>query len=62
MSLLSGLSAVDVAVDAMGGDGAPSVPVEAGIAAARKGIRVALIGDEAILEKKVKNGIFCRSF
>ena len=54
MSQLSGLSTVDVAVDAMGGDDAPTVPVQAGIQAARKGIRVALIGDEAILEHKVK--------
>jgi glycerol-3-phosphate acyltransferase PlsX len=54
MSLLSGLSAVDVAVDAMGGDGAPTIPVRAGIQAARKGIRVALVGDESILERKIK--------
>ena len=54
MSMLSSLSAVDVAVDAMGGDGAPAVPVQAAIQAARDGVRVALVGNESIIESKLR--------
>ena len=44
---------VDVAVDAMGGDGGPAVPVEAGLLAAKRGIRIALVGDRAVLEREL---------
>ncbi|MBI2378535.1 MAG: phosphate acyltransferase PlsX [Deltaproteobacteria bacterium] len=40
----------DVALDGMGGDRAPNVPVEAAIAAARRGLSIALVGDPTILE------------
>ncbi len=50
MPSVSGLSTVDVAVDAMGGDHAPAVPVEAGVRAARRGIRVALVGDPVAIQ------------
>ena len=35
-----------IAVDAMGGDHAPDVPVEAAILAAKSGISIALVGDD----------------
>jgi phosphate acyltransferase len=38
-----------IAVDAMGGDKAPDVPVEAAILAARAGTSIALVGDEKII-------------
>jgi glycerol-3-phosphate acyltransferase PlsX len=38
-----------VAVDAMGGDNAPSEIVEGAILAAESGVRIALVGDESIL-------------
>ena len=38
-----------IALDAMGGDRAPQAVVEGAIAAARNGIEVALVGDEAVL-------------
>ncbi|MCC7385009.1 MAG: phosphate acyltransferase PlsX [Deltaproteobacteria bacterium] len=40
---------VDVALDAMGGDHAPRVPVEAALLAVKEGLRIALVGDEAAL-------------
>ena len=42
---------VVVAVDAMGGDKAPQVPVAGAIEAARQGVGILLVGDEAVLEK-----------
>ena len=38
-----------IAVDAMGGDGAPAAVVAGAAAAARSGIEVALVGDQAVL-------------
>lgn len=54
MSNVSGLSIVDVAFDAMGGDGGPAFNVEAGLRAAKRGIRVALVGDQAIIEARLE--------
>jgi phosphate acyltransferase len=45
------MSQVVVAVDAMGGDKAPQVPVAGAIEAARQGVGILLVGDEAVLEK-----------
>jgi len=47
------MTTVDVAVDAMGGDGAPAIPVEAGLVAAKRGIRVCLVGDATALEREL---------
>ena len=44
---------VVVAVDAMGGDKAPQVPVSGAVEAAREGIRVLLVGDQAVLEREL---------
>jgi glycerol-3-phosphate acyltransferase PlsX len=38
-----------IALDAMGGDHAPLVPVEAALLSARKGNAIALVGDEAVV-------------
>ena len=54
MSTITGLSTVDVAVDAMGGDGAPDVPIDAAVRAVRRGIRVALVGDEATIDARLR--------
>ena len=40
-----------IAVDGMGGDDAPGVVVEGAIEAAREGIQVALVGDQAVLQQ-----------
>lgn len=46
---------ITVAVDAMGGDNAPSVEVEGAVAAARKwGIPIILVGDSARIEQEIK--------
>jgi glycerol-3-phosphate acyltransferase PlsX len=45
------MSHVVVAVDAMGGDKAPQVPVAGAIEAARQGVGILLVGDEAALDK-----------
>lgn len=42
-----------IAVDGMGGDDAPGVVVEGAIEAAREGIHVALVGDEAVLQQHI---------
>lgn len=42
-----------IAVDGMGGDDAPGVVVEGAIEAAREGIQVALVGDQAVLEQHI---------
>ncbi len=46
-------SPVIVALDAMGGDKAPQVPVAGAIAAAKEGIGVLLVGDQAVLEREL---------
>ncbi len=40
---------VTIALDGMGGDRAPAEPVRGAIAAAREGVRILLVGDQAIL-------------
>lgn len=42
-----------VALDAMGGDHAPLVPVEAALISARQGNAIALVGDEAIVKRAI---------
>ena len=42
-----------VALDAMGGDKAPQVPVSGAVAAAKEGIGVLLVGDQAVLEREL---------
>jgi glycerol-3-phosphate acyltransferase PlsX len=42
-----------VAVDAMGGDTAPHVPVAGAVAAAKEGIRILLVGDSEALEREL---------
>jgi glycerol-3-phosphate acyltransferase PlsX len=41
---------IDVAVDAMGGDRGPDVPVQAALHALERGVRVALVGDEQAIQ------------
>lgn len=48
------MSDVVVAVDAMGGDKAPQVPVAGAIDAAREGIGIRLVGDEAAITKALE--------
>ncbi len=48
------MSDVVVAVDAMGGDKAPQVPVAGAIEAAREGIGIVLVGDAPLLEKTLE--------
>lgn len=43
----------DVALDAMGGDHAPRVEVEAALRAARRGVRIVLVGDEPKLHAEL---------
>jgi phosphate acyltransferase len=45
---------VVVAVDAMGGDKAPQVPVAGAVAAARQGVGVLLVGDRPMLESALE--------
>src|SRR5688500_17765875 len=42
-----------IAVDAMGGDHAPAAEVEGALAAARGGLRVALVGDRARIDAEL---------
>jgi glycerol-3-phosphate acyltransferase PlsX len=44
----------DVALDGVGGDRAPKVPVEAALAAAREGLSVAIVGEPTILEPLIR--------
>lgn len=44
-----------VALDAMGGDRAPSAIVEGALLAARAGTEIALVGDTAVLERELKS-------
>jgi glycerol-3-phosphate acyltransferase PlsX len=45
-----------IAVDAMGGDGAPGPEVAGALAAAAAGLEVVLVGDEAVLRPRIAGG------
>ena len=45
---------VTIALDGMGGDRAPAEPVRGAIAAAREGVRILLVGDQAILAAELE--------
>ena len=44
---------VTIALDGMGGDRAPAEPVRGAIEAAREGVRILLVGDEAVLSAEL---------
>ena len=49
------MSDVVVAVDAMGGDKAPQVPVAGAVEAARQGVGILLVGDAPSLERTLEH-------
>ena len=45
-----------IAIDAMGGDDVPAVPVEAGVIAARDyGVGIILVGDESSVHEEISS-------